>query len=272
MTVSADLPGPGRRLTSVADAHRFGVSPDFDHLSEAEPRKKILLLSSPRTGSTLVSEWLRMNGCGIGFEYLARDATHAFLQARGLEPLPLDQYLGKLIRLRQSPNGIFLLKVQMPHLLELALESQMDPLALGLALTEASDRVILVDRRDKLRQASSLVLAETTGQYAGLIDPTREFEPGPLDVPNMLRALKTIRGWDLLLARLSGLTPRPCFRIEYEQLAADPEARIRDLFAWLGETIPDSLTVPDLPRQRGHWNRHLEAQLTHWLEGENEPA
>ena len=232
--------GPGTLTYSIADldsARHDGDSPP--------PRHKLIVCSSPRTGSYLLAEALRRLGLGVPHEYF-NPPTMRVLCARWAIPVPhrdrkpqwwrslrrradrrnlefLALYLDRL-QLRRTRNGVFAAKIQ-----HWQYERLLDN-AFGHELF-AGARVAYLYREDLLAQAISLRLAEITGQWGtdGVATTRAVRNIDPLDMTELHRAVERLRaeeeGWKRTFARLA-LAPAT---LSYESMRDDPLSAARRL-------------------------------------------
>jgi LPS sulfotransferase NodH len=222
------------------------------------PFSRIVICSSPRTGSYLLCEAMRLIGAGVPHEYF-NPPTMRVLTARWGLAMPervrapawwrlhrrgadrrnlaaLSAYLSA-IQNKRSRNAIFAAKIQYWQY-----ERLLDNLP-GRAFLFGS-RFIHLHREDVLGQAISLRLAETTGRWGVDGVATTRARRGTLtDVAALDRAVETIRaeeaGWRGFFAR-NGVKPAS---LSYESMRDDPLGAARLL---VGNLLgPDA--IPGLP-------------------------
>jgi len=211
----------------------------------AVPGHKLILCSSPRTGSYLLAEALRRLGLGVPHEYFNPPTMHVLCERwhiatpqrvrkphwwrrlrRGSDRRNLERlraYLDALLR-RRTRNGVFAAKIQYWQY-----ERLLDN-APGEALF-AGARVVYLYREDLLAQAISLRMAEITGKWGGDgIATTRAVRNrDAMDMSALDAAVEKLKqeeaGWQRVFARL-GLAP---MSVSYEAMKDDPIAAARDL-------------------------------------------
>jgi LPS sulfotransferase NodH len=211
---------------------------DLDSVRHDAPggvaRRKVVLCSSPRTGSYLLCEAMRRAGVGVPHEYfnpptmrvLARrwslrmpervkpPAWWRLGRARNLAAL--EDYLTALTRIR-TRNAIFATKLQ-----HWQYERLLDN-ATGAAFLSGA-RYLYLYREDLLGQAISFRLAEATGKWGidGVATTSAKRANDLLDAAALDRAIAMIRaeekGWKRFFARES-IRPRV---LSYEALREDP--------------------------------------------------
>jgi LPS sulfotransferase NodH len=236
-----------------------------------EIRCKVIVCSSPRTGSYLLCEAMRQAGIGVPHEYLNtptievlskrwglraptrrdRGLAQWFLSARD-QDAALAAYLDALQR-RRSREGVFAAKIQYWQYLGYL---HNDP---GRALLDGAHFIYLY-RNELLDQAISLRLAKLTGQWGAdgtvTTDARRNgdfFDLGAIDrdIENILREEA---GWRRFFARC-GISP---LALAFENLRADPLATARRLARMLrpskppteGAQAPSVAAEPDVETRR----------------------
>lgn len=126
---------------------------------------RYLLLTTPRTGSTMVSEMLYAAGvAGDPQEYLSYGYTRAWLQSRPdkIDAFRIREYLRELETRKTSPNGIFGIHVHFLQLQPFFNESER-----LVGFLKSFDQIICITRVDKIAQAVSWWRARTTQVWEG---------------------------------------------------------------------------------------------------------
>ncbi len=126
---------------------------------------RYLLLTTPRTGSTMVSEMLYATGvAGDPQEYLSYGYTRAWLQSRPdkIDAFRIREYLRELETRKTSPNGIFGIHVHFLQLQPFFKESER-----LVGFLKSFDQIICMTRADKIAQAVSWWRARTTQVWEG---------------------------------------------------------------------------------------------------------
>lgn len=158
---------------------------DFEPWQGA-PRRTLVICSHPRSGSTLLGEALHFaGGLGCPLEYLHR-GFRPNLAARWAAP-DLDRYVAAMHRWRTDPSGVFSIKLFWQDVEEIAHERAPDRFppprtaspddndrALYLAYQELlaeilpAQTLVLLERRDVVRQAVSGLIAAQTGVWRSI--------------------------------------------------------------------------------------------------------
>ena len=235
-------------------------------LRDGPPLKSLILFSHMRSGSTMLGEILYYaGGLGCPLEYFHRGFQPGFVQRWKTDSA--DDYLKALHLLRTDPSGAFSTKLFWQDLVAIAQERQPDRFA-GLEMRDADEiddevyrdimailndmmpnpTFIFLSRIDFIRQAVSSVLAAQSGLWRDIPGQGPEIqETVRYDYDEIARAITVhrncLRHWEHLFAA-NGVSP---YRVEYEQLKADPERVTRELLSFLGH--PFSPPVIRMQRQ-----------------------
>jgi LPS sulfotransferase NodH len=223
---------PGRKLVDTSPADKGEVLPDMARVSvndwyieqfrdldrrpdrRSGPVKKIVVLSTPRSGSTLFCDSLAATGLfGRPEEWLNPRRVEACGRLRGLETLNLGEYLGYVLNKTTSDNGVFSMKIQIDQYKAWKEGRNYDPLDLRF------DTVFYVHRRDKVAQAHSYAKALRTDQWRSYF----ESKPGSADQPvarsATANALLQIVAWEEFYE--ANLSRRVNRTYCYEDIAGD---------------------------------------------------
>ena len=263
-----------RRLSAEGD----GVfEPAFDMVPSGEPNRTIVIASSPRSGSTLLSEALWATGlAGAPDEYfkgatvaeaadnlgvprytpaerLRRQAKRAALRADWrpslrIDPDSLDGYLAYLYAHRTSPNGVFSFKIHWSHYAELCER--------GLRLEDLPQPLdwVHISRRDLIGQAVSLARANRSGvwntsrAHDRYRRPSLEYDDAAVE-RSYHHVAEAAAQWPRFF-EAAGITP---ITVVYEDLDADYASTVRRTLDALGIHV-DEVAEPKLRRQRDATN------------------
>jgi len=191
---------------------------------EASPEHRIVICSSPRSGSYLLCRQMINAGLGVPHEYF-RPQTLAPLAARfGVDPRDDAAYIDALESRRTTANGVFAAKLQWQRLEE-------HPLTLE-RLLESADLIVFLYRRDILAQAVSWQNSLATGYWSFDATPGPRATDASLEGPEltlklMRRLLAENRSWERLLPTLG----RRVLNVPYESLVREQSAFLRQLAA-----------------------------------------
>ena len=207
----------------------------FFEFERTEPRASYMVCSIPRSGSSLLCELLAGTGlAGAPAEFFHPDKMAALRRRWQVESL--DDYLRELTARKTSPNGVFGIKAHWGQYQPLFGES--DPRSV---LPTA--RLILITRRDRLRQAVSWVRALQTLKWAAEDSPRVE-RAAMFDGDHITRKLGRIgreeEAWEALFDR-HGIVPH---RVVYEDFVETREETVRAVLDALGVDAPADLRLP----------------------------
>ena len=252
--------------TSVVRDPRNGPAYDLPP-PPAEGMRTWILASVPRSGSTLLCRMLwETGGAGAPKEYLnpaqIRDwevrlgeslwvrARHralvgplTVLAGRGRwDDCRLAAYLSRLRSRRSTSEGWFGLKLHYHHFRRFFLEP-------GRSVERflGPTRWVAIRRRDRLAQAVSWARALQSGRWASHQRPRW---PAVYCRPQIewlqRRIVEQESGWERYFER-ERIEP---LRLEYEDLAADPEAAVRRVLRFLGLERAETMAVARPPIRR----------------------
>jgi LPS sulfotransferase NodH len=248
------------------------TGPDYDHDHEGPPRRTLLLCSLRRSGSTLLAEALHATGrLGCPLEYFFAGMRPGIAE-RWAAP-DLAGYVRALYRHRTDAGGTLAVKLFWPDLVGLCAETWPDRAEryqINLETAPAADAervyadvarivtdlfpnpsVVLLRRRDVLRQATSDVVAQQTGRWRevpgsngpAVGDPT--YDRDAID-RRLGQVVYEQARWRDFLARL-GL---PVAELAYEDLVRDWDGVLGPLLAGLvGDGFDGVVPAPRLRRQ-----------------------
>ena len=247
---------------------------------EGPPRRSVVICSHPRSGSTLIGEAIRFaGGLGCPLEYL-HGGFRPTIAARWHAP-DLDAYVAALHRYRTEPNGVFSIKLFWQDVEDVAHERAPDRFPpRGTTPPEAMHerdyhdlRALLADllpdssfvhleRRDRVRQAVSAMVAAQTGLWRSIPGVGRQEAVGAAtyDYDRILGMIAfadySHAHWRGFFAA-NGVEP---YRVTYEELVDDFEHVLNGLFAWLG-----SASVPPPRRMLRQADQTTEAMVLRFL-------
>lgn len=213
------------------------VSASFDIESKQSPSRTVVLLSTPRSGSTYLCELLhRADFC----------TAHEYFQPTQYLPLLahrwgcVDQgrvswlrYARALERHRTSSAGVLGINVHGKHL------RRFDEASTYFCSPDID--FLWLQRRDKLRQAVSYSIARQTGQWSSLF---RSRAVARYDRSLILKSLRAIHEDEDLIAAYLHARGMSCSTIYYEDVVRAPDAILRSaLGIELGENVGNEIAV-----------------------------
>lgn len=192
--------------------------------------RTIFICTLPRTGSSLLSADMRStHALGAPREYFNQNRYGRLIERWELPPGDLDAYITALRKRTGSDNGVVAIKLMVRHLTWLRQQGMLSGAQGDLAeLAERFGGAVTVKllRRDKLRQAISLVKARQTGAWGVKRAATGKTK---FSDDQLAAAVVDIVRWEALWERefeASGITP--ALDITYEDI---PPARDHWLLA-----------------------------------------
>lgn len=220
----------------------------FDRDTGVEPRELLLILSTPRSGSTLACNILHQAGHCTAHEYFQPFQVRPAMAARwGVAEGDDAGHVAALARWRTSPGGVLGINLHVHHLP--AFERARAFLPASIRTT----RHLWISRRDKLGQAVSYEIARQTRQWSSAYDKAREPE---YDYDRILRALCGLKGSDAAIRRYlwrRGQFIRP---LCYEEFATNPGLVLKAAGS-LSEAAPPA----SIRRQGGAQNAAMIARF-----------
>ena len=135
--------------------------------------RRYLLLSTPRTGSTLLSRQItRLEGLGSVHEWFNWDLMRHVCARMGLKTMMFSKYLAFLDKAASSADGIYGVNLHV--------HQYQNMLAKGFDVLKKVpfERIYWIERRDKIRQAYSWAKAQKTLCWSGEAERELGFESG----------------------------------------------------------------------------------------------
>jgi LPS sulfotransferase NodH len=260
---------------SAATLHRLAENPTISYI----------ICTTPRSGSNLLSEALRLTGrAGRPQEYFlywyASIHEPDGLSSETIKPwlLPTGAYVRKVIRQGTTPNGVFGVKVMQGYFDLIVDRLKTLPEFKKLRAPEVLESIfpnlhyIRVVRKDKIRQAVSLAKAVQSGKWydmKGQEQEAQETSSSPstvdwIDFRPKARANRLVydfnqiatcyrrlqkweKAWDTYF-RKARIKP---YRVIYEQFIQSYEQTTQDILGYLKVPLPEAWTCQD---------RHLKRQ------------
>lgn len=278
----ADVSAPDdRRMYDLATtAHDY---PPWD----GPPRRTILICTHPRSGSTLLGEAIHAaGGLGCPLEYFHRGFRPPIERQWGV--CGIEAFAGAVQRLRTDPSGTLSVKLfwrdvedmarELDPVRFAALETGLPPDApaechrdIAAALAPLFPNPIFVHllRRDRLRQAVSVVVAEQSWAWRSIAgfgsqDDTQELVYDYERIVRLVAGADRCNGhWRSFFAVL-GQVPTT---LTYEDLVADYSGTVERLLHHLGR---DAAAPP--PRLRRQSDERSESMMLRFLRERAERA
>jgi LPS sulfotransferase NodH len=194
-------------------------------------RSYYLICSTPRTGSNVLCELLRLNGAGVPMEYFHRRKYMPLLAKRyGLastrgenKEFTFEQYIEALKRHRTSPNGYFGIKVHWSQYEWVDRACELEDLLPELAY-------VLITREDELAQAVSASKAAYSRQWHSGQEQQTEYRYDEEHIKGCLGLFrKHNRKWRQLFES-RGIRP---LHVTYERLVSSTRDVVEELLDFL---------------------------------------
>lgn len=207
------------------------MQPERDQRNSEVPDKKIIICTSPRTGSNSLCHLLLSAGLGIPWEYLGEGRADTLATRWGLplaEPQSVE-FFDTLMRQR-GVNDVFGLKVQW--------RSARRYLSDAIWRQQFGDAlVIYLDREDRAAQEISLAVALATGRWFQNADAA-ELDLTSKKLAEYLPAARSqisdeLSGWAEFFPRF-GLSP---MHLCMEDFVSDPVRAVEEIARRLGAEI-----------------------------------
>ncbi len=249
----------------VSEKNKREMSTERDFPGPVEVRQRYCILSSPRSGSTLLGRMLYETGAaGDPQEYFNPPLLIHERQRSGDEKLAVGEFIRRMQARRTSPNGVFGMKMHYSQML--GAFGAKAPTNDMLGHLKRYQQLIWIRRRDRLRQAISQALGQKTGVWSSEESrgsPVAEVKLQPYEC---VRALQMVCGDDFGWQRLIQSTGIKVHEVWYEDLVSDYDNQCRQVLKYLqiDDAVP-TIPKPPLQRQATELNERLHAQLCQYL-------
>jgi LPS sulfotransferase NodH len=245
----------------ISEKNRRELSRERDFPVVTPVAKRYAILSSPRSGSTLLGRALyETKLAGDPQEYFNPPLLALEREQTGNANLNLNAFMRGMQERRTSSNGVFGMKMHYSQLLRVFRARTPNPNLIGYL--RKFDKLVWMRRRDRIRQAISQAVGMRTNVWSSE-DSRFERDPQVNVHPyECIRALNAVchedAGWEQLVqhAKLE------VHEVWYEDLVSDYEPQLRRVLRHLG--IEDSVAeIPQQPieRQSGPLNERLRTGL-----------
>lgn len=240
------------------------IASAYDLEQRQSPDHLLVILSTPRSGSTLLCDLFHQSGLCTPHEYFQPHQYMPILAARWQcgshhGKVPLASYVKALLAQRTSHHGWLGINVHESHLhiFEKACVS----------FPNVPCRYVLLTRRDTVAQAVSYEIARQTGKWSS--DFSERTVP-QYDFQGVRKAVNQIEEQNRLLERFCERQQFDPYRLTYEDLIEHSEAVTSRLTTWLDAPIP--LTPRSSIFQQGsHENERWKLQYLRDLRSEHNP-
>lgn len=249
----------------VSSKNRREMSEERDFKESVPITKRYCILSSPRSGSTLLSRMLyETRAAGDPQEYFNPPLLQYERERSGNPKLSLNGFMKLVESRRTSPNGVFGMKLHYFQMLG-AFRSRTPNQAM-VGMLNKFDHLIWIRRRDKVRQAISQSLGQRTQVWSSedeKFGTETQVDIHPYDI---VRTLQIVCGDDMGWERFLKTTGLVVHEVWYEELVDDYRGQCRQVLEYLGLSN-DVAEIPPQPlqRQSSGQNERLYANFIDYL-------
>lgn len=213
----------------------FGLdNPEWDYPPPATRAVQYLILSSPRSGSTMLSSALvTSRRAGVPIEYFHFDTLKKFGQ--NPPPAQVMRHFDEVRRRRTTPNGVFGMKLHGGQFRTPFMRPQMTPE--GIVFLKSFTHAILITRKDKVAQAMSYLRSLKSGLWNSSLASDRgsaRYVLAEEDMPELCRVMSVFLGDEMMWKQITTIMKYNVLHITYEALSANPSAVLGDVFRFLG--------------------------------------
>lgn len=212
----------------------------YDFSENLDTKICYIILSTPRSGSTLLGELLRNTGvAGAPFEYFHDKHCQDYISRWDIRTKA--QYVYMLKRYRTSENGVFGFKLHYHQMVSFPLTAD------ELKRWFMTPKFILIKRRDKLRQAISLVRAMQTKQWS--LTDGDDNKTAVYDWQAINNSLRQVEEWEVSWQRWIDDNDINVLSVIYEDLIEDIEGALTTVSNYIGiDEGKARAEMPDMKR------------------------
>lgn len=249
----------------ISDKNRREMSTERDFTANVPVKMRYCILSSPRSGSTLLGRMLfETRMAGDPQEYFNPPLLLVERERVNNPNLSLNEFLKSMENRRTSPNGVFGMKLHYSQMLG-AFKARKPDQRMVKWLNKF-DRLIWIRRRDKLRQGISQAIGQRSQVWSSEDKRAVTTQGLSLHPYDCLKAMQMVagddRGWELLITA-AGLVPHVVW---YEDLADHYEKESQQVIRHL-QIGDENFKIPPPPiqRQATSYNEELYQELKSYL-------
>lgn len=239
------------------------MSSDRDFPRNTPIRRRYCILSSQRSGSTLLARMLfETRQAGDPLEYFNLRLLRVAQVQTGNQSLAPIEFMRLMEMRRTSPNGVFGIKTHYEQMLRAFQENA--PSQKIVEFLRSQHHLFWMRRRNRLRQAISLAVATHTNSWSS--EEPKKASASSASCLDCISSLQAVSfqdfGWEQLL-RATKLQARI---IWYEDLISDYEGTCRLVLRDLKlESVVPTIPPPPIQRQSGAVNDRLYDELLGYL-------
>lgn len=218
--------------------------------------KTLLVLCSPRSGSTLLADMLNHSGCvGMCEEWFNFEYMEAYRRLRGVKYITFREYFDFLKR-KTISNGVFSIKAHLPQVIAVEKAFKLDLEYFN------PDYTVYVYRRDKVAQAVSLAKAIASDQFRH--DEEQLGDPKTVDHEKIAKSLAVLVDHD----KAFHVSFYADLKVAYEDFSVDTGC-CDTIIKALGKTPPSEYTT-GLKKQADEHSKHLHDTFITFITGNYE--
>ncbi len=249
----------------ISDKNRREMSEERDFAQSVPVVSRYCILSSPRSGSTLLGRMLYETGlAGDPQEFLNPPLIAIERERSGNDTLDWNGFLQLMEKRRTSPNGVFGIKLHFSQMLSAFRSRQVTP---GMVkMLKGFNHLIWIRRRDRLRQGISQAVGMHTQVWSSEDSNSVDLSAGDIHPFQVLRATVGVshddHAWEQLIPQ-AGLD---VLVIWYEDLVDNYEAESRRVLTHLNlQEMVEDIPEPPLKRQATEVNEEIRQALLAYL-------
>jgi len=199
------------------------VNSQFDYSEVGKLTDILFIFSTPRSGSTLLSDFIYKSGLCIPHEYFQPYEYIPYLAKKwnciaAENQLDVQKYINKLVEKRTSKYGWLGINLHGDHIRLFEEIQERFP--------EANKHFVHVIRLDTIAQAVSYEIAMQTGQWSSHFD---QFSEPKYDFDKIYQRLEMINRENTLINSYLNLHGYQCERVVYEQYSKAPQPIVRKI-------------------------------------------
>lgn len=222
--------------------------------------KKILILSTPRSGSTFFCDVLNNSGqIGECAEWFNMRYMAAYAKMSNSTKLDFQQYYKFISEKSIGDTSVFAVNMHIEQYITM-LNNKFDVLSLNF------DLVIYLYRKDKISQAVSLSIAQITDQWSSSTLAAQDIK-GKLNVNHITKALTHIVESETFYAEnLKKSTAIECCYEEFTDL--NNTTHFSTIFEHLKIDTPNFIAKNDSKKQRNNHSQEIKNTYLKYLTGD----
>jgi len=250
---------------TISDKNRREMSPERDFPTGTTVRQRYCILSSPRSGSTLLGRMLHATGmAGDPQEYFNPPLLQYERERTGRPELTLNEFLRSMEARRTSPNGVFGMKLHYSQML--GTFRQKTPNKNMLALLGQFNQLVWIRRRDRMAQGISQAIGMHTQVWSSEDSKHGKQQDVSIHPYHCVRAMQMVCGDDFGWEALIKASRLAVHEVWYEDLVADYDNQCRAVLEYLGlNMVVTRIPAPPIERQASELNERVRKELIDYM-------